>query len=255
MSGTSQRLQNVIHRLRLVQGNIQEVQNIYTAAAADANASNTDMINTKKPMANALKDRGDISVAADGKTLVGLVNGTLSRLRKTEGKLVLSTETAKNAGFPLDGLHQEIFDLSETAENADARAILKQSLGWMGRGQTYHQWAARTADWARGSAAYGENRLSQVGNSLNAVARDNADGKNVTNDMAAAKPNIDLAIRAVGEHNDHAKTTVGQEAEVIVALAQVQEHLAQALALSQPVPPAFHRPNLLDVLQANDPTP
>lgn len=261
MSATGQRIQNVINRLYHVQGNIQGVQDTYTSAAADANASNTDMNNTKKPMATALKDRGDISVAADGKTLVGLVNGTLSRLRKTESKLVLSTENAKNAGFPLDGLRHEIEDLSQTAENADARAILKQSLGWMDRGQVYHQWAGRTADWARGSAVAGEIRLSTVGNSLNAVARDNADGKNVTGDMAAAKPNIDWAIRAVGEHNGHAKTTVGQEAEVIVALANVQQHLAQALALSQPTPNpgpgqpppvAFHPPSLLDVLQAND---
>lgn len=256
ISGTTQRLQSLIQRLRYTQGTIQGVQDSYTAAAADANISNTDMNNTKKPMATALKDRGDISVAADGKTLVGLVNGTLGRLRKTESKFVLSVENSKIAGFPLAGMRQEIESLSQTAENAEARAVLQQSLGWMDRGQTYHLWAARTADWSRGSGASGERSLSQVGNSLNAVARDNADGKNVTNDMAVAKPNIDLAIRAVAEHNVHAKTTVGQEAEVIVALANVQLHLAQALALSQPAPPpAFHRPNLLDVLQANDPTP
>lgn len=262
MSGTSQRLQNVINRLHHVQGNIQGVQDTYTSAAADANASNTDMANAKKPIATILKDRGDISVAADGKTLVGLVNGTLGRLRKTAGKLVLSTENAKNAGFPLDGIRQEIEHLSQTAENAEARDILKQSLGWMDRGKAYHLWAGRTADWARGSAVAGESRLSMVGNSLNAVAGDNANGKNVSGDMNAAKPNIDLGMRAVGEHNGHARTTVTQEAEVIVALANVQQHLAQALALSQPTPnpglpqgPVFHRPNLLDVLQANDPTP
>ncbi len=260
MSGTSQRIQNVIYRLQRVQGHLQGVQDNYTSAASEANASNTDMTNTKKPMANALKDRGDISVAADGKTLVGLVNGTLSRLRKTGSKLVLNTENARNLNFPLDGLRQEIESLSQTAESPDARAILQQSLGWMDRGRAYNHLAARWGDWARGSAGNGESRLAMVGNSLNAVARDNADGKNVKGDMEAAKPNIDLAIRAVGEHNSHAQKTVTEGAEVIVAMANVQQHLAQALALSQPTPnqpppPAFHRPNLLDVLQANDPTP
>lgn len=262
---TPQRLQSLIHRLTLVQGNIQGVQDVYTAAAADANSSNTDMVNTKKPMGNALKDRGDISVAADGKTLVGLVGGTIGRLRRTESKLFVNNQTAYNAAFPLEGMREEIVGLSQTAESADVRAILQQSLGWMDRGRYYHVVAGRTAGWSRSSAAAGEARLSQVGNSLNAVARDNADGKNVAGDMAAAKPNIDLAIRAVGEHNGHAKETVQQEAEVLVALSNLQAHLAQALALSQPAPPdppsllagvpIFHRPNLLDVIQANDPTP
>lgn len=261
---TPQRLESLIQRLTRVQSSIQGVQDVYTAASADAAASNTDMGNTKKPMSNALKDRGDISVAADGKALVGLVSGTLGRLRRTESKLFVNSQTADNAAFPLTGMREEIVALSQSAENADARAILAQSLGWMDRGNYYHVVAGREAGWSRSSAAAGESRLSQVGNSLNAVARDNADGKNVAGDMAAAKPNIDLAIRSVAQHSVQAQNTVKYEAEVVVALANLQAHLAQALALSQPSPdqpaapnsvPIFHRPNLLDVLQANDPTP
>jgi len=256
LSGTtSQRIQKAINSLRFVQGNIQGVQDTYKAAATDATASNTDMTNAKKPMATCLKDRGDISVAADGKTLVGLVNGTLGRLRKTEGKLMINTTTAANAAFPLPALRQEIASLAETAENAEARAILKQSLGWMDRGSYFHDVAARSAGWSRSNAASGEGRLSQVGNYLSVVARDNADGKNVSGDMATARPFIDLAIGYVGKHSVQMGDTVTQEAQTVEALAQVQLHLAQALALSQPAPPPQNQPNLAEVLHANDPTP
>ena len=259
---TTQRLQNVIHTLRNVQGAIQGVQDVYTAASTDATASNTDMTNAKKPMATCLKDRGDISVAADGKTLVGLVGGTLGRLRKTEGKLMINSTNANNAGYPLTGLREEIASLSESAENADARAILKQSLGWMDRGTYFHAYAARSAGWSRSNAASGESRLSQVGNYLSAVARDNADGKNVSGDMATARPFIDMAIGYVGKHSTQMGETVTQEAQTIEALGQVQLHLAQALALSQPAPPpqppsqpSAHHSSLAEVLHANDPTP
>ena len=259
LSGTTQRLQNAISSLTYIQGNIQAVQDTYTKASTDATASNTDMTSCKKPMATCLKDRGDISVAADGKTLVGLVGGTLGRLRKTEGKLALSDQSANNAAYPLGGLREEIVSLSQTAENPEARAILNQSLGWLDRGSYYHAWATRSAGWSRSNAAAGEGRLSQVGNSLSAVARDNADGKNVTGDMAAARPFIELAMGYVGKHATQMGETVGQEKVAIEALAQVQLHLAQALALSQPTPPpqapSAHHPSLTDILQANDPTP
>lgn len=254
LSGTTQRLQQAINSLRFVQGSVQGVQDTYTAASTDASASNTDMTNAKKPMATCLKDRGDISVAADGKKLVGLVGETIGRLRRTESKLVLNTQKANDAAYPLTGLRDEIVSLSQTAENADARAILTQSLGWLDRGTYYHAYATRSAGWSRSNGALGEGKLSQVGNSLTVVSKDNADGKNVSGDMAAARPNIELAMGFVSKHAVQMGETVTQEAQTIEALAQVQLHLAQALALSQPTPPP-QRPSLAEVLHANDPTP
>lgn len=254
LSATTQRLQQVMNTLRYVQGNVQSVQDTYTAAAADASASKTDMTNAKKPMATCLKDRGDISVAADGKTLVGLVGGTIGRLRKTESKLVLTTQRANDAVYPMSGLRDEIVSLSQTAENAGARAILTQSLGWFDRGTYLHAEATRYAGWSRSNGALGEGRLTQVGNSLTVVSKDNADGKNVSGDMAAARPNIEMAMGYVGKHAEQMGETVTREANTIEALAQVQLHLAQALALSQPPPPP-ERPSLSEVLHANDPTP
>lgn len=264
LSGTSQRLQNAIYNLRVVQGNFQGVQDSYTAASTDATASNTDMNNTKKPMSTILKDRGDISVAADGKTLLGLVAGTVKRFRKTEGSLMMSKQNADNAAFPLQGLRQELVNLAQTAQNPQVAQLIGQSIQFLDEGGSYHGWAARDAGWSRSSAIAGEAKLAMpvVGNSLPIVAKDNDQGKNVAGDMANAKPFIDQAIGFAVTHAAQMKDTVSHEGSAIACLAEAQSRLAQALALSQPTPPPqppapptapSHHPSLQDILHANDP--
>lgn len=258
LSSTSQRLQNAIYNLRVVQGNFQGVQDTYTSASTNAESSIADMNKCKKPMSNALGDKGDKSVAADGKALVGLVGGTVKRLRSTQSALLLANEHSSNAAFPLSGLRQELISLSQSAENPEAAALIGQSVSWLDQGASYHGWAARDAGWSRSSAIGGEGKLVMVGNSINAVAGDNDRGKNVAGDMATAKPFIDQATVYVATHASQMKDTVSHEGAAITALAEAQARLAQALALSQPAPPPqppapSHHPSLQDILQANDP--
>jgi len=245
-----------MYNLRVVQGNFQGVQDSYTAASTNATSSSTDMNNCKKPMSNALGDKGDKSVAADGKALVALVGGTLKRLRNTESSLLLSKDNSSNAAFPLTGLRQELVNLAQTAENPQAAELIGQSISFLDQGGSYHVWAARDAGWSRSSAIAGEGKLAMVGNSLNTVARDNDQGKNVSGDMATAKPFIDQAIGFVATHAGQMTDTVGHEATAIASLAEAQARLAQALALSQPTPPPqppLPHLSLQDILQANNP--
>jgi hypothetical protein len=259
LSGNTQRLQAVINTLRYVQANFQGLQDVYTACSTDAAASATDMKNTKTPMVNCLGDKPDKSVAADGKTLVGLVGGTLGRLRKVEGNLQRSKQKSSDANFPVAGLQQELNSLLQSSDNPEVTKALQQSIGWLTQGSQLHQYANQSAGNSLDYAWAGENKLATVGNSLNIVAKDNDQGKNVSGDMAAAKPAIDMAIGYVGNHAAQMTETVTREGNAINSLAQAQGWLAYALSQMQPgsasVAPPIHHASLQDVLHANDPTP
>ncbi|MBS2033360.1 hypothetical protein JST97_00115 [bacterium] len=259
LSASTQRLQAVMNTLRYVQSNFQGIQDTYTTASKDASASATDMQSTKAPITACLGDKGDKSVAADGKKLVGLVNGTIVRLRNTEGVLQRSRQTSKDAGFPILGVSKELNEMLQASTDREVSKALQQSVGWLNNGLTYHQGADRSAGWSVDYAWQGENKLATVGNSLNTVAKDNDQGKNVSGDMAAAKPAIESGAGYVKQHAAAMSQALEYEGTAIYSLAQVQGWLAYALSQSQPkvaaAPPSIHLASLQDVLHANDPTP
>lgn len=258
LSASTQRLQAISNTLRAVQGSFQGIQDTYTAASKDAGASFTDMQGTKAPIATCLGDKGDKSVAADGKKLLGLVSGTIVRLRNTEGVLQRSRQTSKDAGFLLPGMTQELSQMLQTSTNPEVTKALQQSVGWLNQGLTYHQGADRSAGWSVDYAWQGENKLVTVGNSLNIIAKDNDQGKNVSGDMASAKPAIESGVGYVKQHADALGQSVDYEKTAINSLAEAQGWLAYALTQSQPGPavaPSVHHASLQDVLHANDPTP